>query len=96
MEVKEESPATPKAAEKEEKVFTMEDLKEHAHVSSCWILIKGNVYDVTSFIDEHPGGSEIVVESTGKDATSDFQDIGHSSVAEEMMEQYKIGVIKKE
>jgi len=37
------------------------------------------VYDVTKYLDDHPGGSEIIVEYAGKDATDMFEDIGHSS-----------------
>lgn len=51
------------------------------------------VYDVTPFMDEHPGGDEVLLAVTGKDATSDFEDIGHSESAREMMEKYHIGEI---
>lgn len=37
------------------------------------------MYDVSKYLDDHPGGSEIIVEYAGKDATDMFEDIGHSS-----------------
>eukprot|EP00887_Chlorella_sp_A99_P002023 scaffold18.g2023.t1 len=49
------------------------------------------VYDVTQFLDEHPGGYDIVVSNAGKDATEDFDEIGHSKTANEMLAQYLIG-----
>ncbi|KAG8391976.1 hypothetical protein BUALT_Bualt01G0243400 [Buddleja alternifolia] len=52
-----------------------------------------NVYDVTPFLEEHPGGDEIMLMSTGKDATADFKDIGHSNDAEEKMKEFYIGEI---
>lgn len=56
-------------------------------------LLTFQVYDVTSFMDEHPGGDEVLLAVTGKDATNDFEDIGHSESAREMMEKYLIGEI---
>ncbi|GAU13687.1 hypothetical protein TSUD_347910 [Trifolium subterraneum] len=49
------------------------------------------VYDVTPFLDDHPGGDESLISSTGKDATVDFEDVGHSDSAIEMMHKYFIG-----
>lgn len=62
----------------------------HLTISS---LLTFQVYDVTSFMDEHPGGDEVLLAVTGKDATNDFEDIGHSESAREMMEKYLIGEI---
>jgi cytochrome b involved in lipid metabolism len=36
---------------------------------SCWVIIKGQVYDVTNFLDDHPGGAAIILKYGGKDAT---------------------------
>lgn len=36
---------------------------------SCWVIIKGEVYDVTDFLDDHPGGPDIILKYGGKDAT---------------------------
>ncbi|RWV99418.1 hypothetical protein GW17_00037672, partial [Ensete ventricosum] len=51
------------------------------------------VYDVTKFLDDHPGGDEVLVSSTGKDATDDFEDVGHSTAARTMLDEYYVGVI---
>ncbi|GFP88186.1 cytochrome b5 [Phtheirospermum japonicum] len=51
------------------------------------------VYDVTPFLDNHPGGEEVMLISTGKDATSDFEDVGHSDGALEKMKELYIGEI---
>ncbi|MED6196415.1 hypothetical protein PIB30_047234 [Stylosanthes scabra] len=51
------------------------------------------VYDVTKFLDDHPGGGDVVVSSTAKDATDDFEDVGHSKNARKMLNDYYIGDI---
>ena len=43
---------------------------------------------------EHPGGLAILLEHAGIDATDDFEDVGHSSDALEIMAKMKIGVIE--
>ena len=37
------------------------------------VLRAGKVYDVTPFMDDHPGGGEIMLSAAGKDATNDFE-----------------------
>merc|ERR1711974_168013 len=43
------------------------------------------------FLDEHPGGEEILIENAGVDSTENFEDVGHSSDAREMLQEYYIG-----
>ncbi|KAL2893346.1 Cytochrome b5 [Bienertia sinuspersici] len=49
------------------------------------------VYNVTSFLDDHPGGDDVLLTATGKDATDDFEDIGHSDTARDMLKTYYVG-----
>ncbi|KAK1314367.1 Cytochrome b5 isoform B [Acorus calamus] len=53
----------------------------------------GKVYDVTKFLEDHPGGDEVLLSGTGKDATDDFEDVGHSTSAREMMSGFYVGEI---
>ena len=48
----------------------------------------GKVYDVTPFMDDHPGGGEIMLSAAGKDGTQDFEDVGHSPHARELLKKY--------
>ncbi|XP_037947478.1 cytochrome b5 [Teleopsis dalmanni] len=75
----------------EVKTYTRKQIAEHNTNKDTWIVIHNNVYDVTSFLNEHPGGEEVLIEQGGKDATENFEDVGHSSDAREMMKKYKIG-----
>lgn len=44
-----------------DKEFTLEEVKDHARRTDCWVVIDNNVYDLTSFIDSHPGGEYVRV-----------------------------------
>ncbi|KAK9665181.1 hypothetical protein RND81_14G095900 [Saponaria officinalis] len=75
------------------KLLSFEDVSKHNSSKDCWLIISGKVYDVTPFMDDHPGGDEVLLSATRKDATNDFEDVGHSDSAREEMEKYCIGEI---
>ncbi|XP_072963011.1 cytochrome b5-like isoform X2 [Typha angustifolia] len=75
------------------KVYGFGEVTKHNVAKDCWLIISGKVYDLSLFMDDHPGGDDVLLNSTGKDATIDFEDIGHSNSAKEMMEKYCIGEI---
>ncbi|KAJ2829235.1 hypothetical protein IWW50_000970 [Coemansia erecta] len=74
--------------------FTADEIKKHNKREDVWIVIHDKVYDVTKFLDEHPGGEEVILENAGKDSTNDFEDIGHSEDARDMLKDYYIGDLK--
>ncbi|CAH1373585.1 hypothetical protein MTP99_014965 [Tenebrio molitor] len=73
--------------------YSYADVKKHNDNQSTWIVIHNNIYDVTAFLNEHPGGEEVLLEQAGKDGSEAFEDVGHSSDARELMKKYKIGEI---
>ncbi|GMI87453.1 ARABIDOPSIS CYTOCHROME B5 ISOFORM A, cytochrome B5 isoform A [Hibiscus trionum] len=73
------------------KLYTMQEASQHNTKDDCWVVIDGKVYDVSSYLDEHPGGDDVVLVATGKDATDDFEDAGHSESAKELMQSFCIG-----
>ncbi|PON63745.1 Nitrate reductase NADH dependent [Parasponia andersonii] len=75
------------------KLFTLAQVSEHNTHQDCWLIINDKVYDVTKFMEDHPGGDEVLLSATGKDATDDFEDVGHSDSARDMMKDYYIGEI---
>ncbi|NP_001279243.1 cytochrome b5 [Callorhinchus milii] len=81
-------------ADKEEvKYYTLKEVEQHNSFVSNWIIIHHNVYDVTKFLEEHPGGEEVLREQGGGDATEAFEDVGHSTDAQELRKQYIIGEV---
>ncbi|GLD47488.1 cytochrome b5-like protein [Lates japonicus] len=59
--------------------------------NDTWLIIHDKVYDITGFLEEHPGGEEVLLEQAGADATESFEDVGHSTDAREMLQQYYVG-----
>ncbi|WVN91034.1 uncharacterized protein L203_106281 [Cryptococcus depauperatus CBS 7841] len=49
--------------------------KHNSREKGVWIVVHGNVYDVSDFLDEHPGGAEIILRYAGKDATEEYEPI---------------------
>lgn len=76
--------------------ITLEELKKHKDSKSLWIAINDNVYDVTKFMEEHPGGEEVLLEQAGGYATYAFEEVGHSSDAKELMKTYLIGTMAED
>ncbi|XP_054621968.1 cytochrome b5 [Dunckerocampus dactyliophorus] len=73
------------------KYFRLAEIEAQNTFKSTWILIHHKVYDVTKFLEEHPGGEEVLREQAGGDATESFEDVGHSSDAREVASQMVIG-----
>ncbi|CAI7571185.1 unnamed protein product [Penicillium glandicola] len=55
--------------------LTQQEINRHNNQDSCWVAIHGAVYDVTDFLDSHPGGATVILRCAGKDATEDFDSV---------------------
>ena len=79
------------------KTFTREEVAKHNTEESLWMIIDNKVYDLTDFIDEHPGGESVLLDVAGQDASEDFHSIGQhlSSETQGLLEKYLIGVLAK-
>ncbi|ESZ91097.1 hypothetical protein SBOR_8530 [Sclerotinia borealis F-4128] len=75
----------------ETKQFSLSEIQKHNTKSDLWLIIHHNVYDVTNYLEDHPGGAESLLEVGGQDSTALFEDVGHSADARETMESFLIG-----
>jgi len=78
------------------KIYSMDDVITHKDKQSCWTVVNGNVYDVTTWINQHTGGPEKILFLCGKDGTNNFTN-KHSGQEkpEAMLRSFKIGQIKQ-
>lgn len=82
------------------KEFSEEEIEKHNTETDCWLIIGNDsnggakVYDISPYMNDHPGGPEIMMEFAGKDADDMFEDIGHSSEARTKMKEFLVGSLK--
>lgn len=74
--------------------YTLAQVATHNSASSCWAAIEGSVYDLTGWINQHPGGTGHILALCGTDGTSAFeaQHSGDQRPAEELA-TFKIGTL---
>ena len=48
------------------------DLAPHSTPADCWVAIDGDVYDLTAFVEQHPGGAQRILDLCGTDGTDAF------------------------
>ena len=72
--------------------LTLDEVKKHNSAGDCWSIIDGNVYDLTNWVESHPGGKERITAICGKDGTSSF--LGkhsNSNSAKSQLTRFELG-----
>lgn len=67
---------TDKDCESDSTCVTLEELRIHSTPDDCWVVLYGNVYDLTFYAAVHPGGSRILTKLAGSDGTANY-DVFH-------------------
>lgn len=76
-------------------IVSRADVADHNTENDAWIIIDGDVYDVTNYLKFHPGGAESIMINVGDDATEDFLAI-HSEKAKTLLENFYVGSLGKD
>ncbi len=72
--------------------YTLSEVAAHATKSDCYTAIRGSVYNLTSWISQHPGGAKAIEGLCGKDGTDAFvKQHGGKSKPEETLAGFKVG-----
>merc|ERR1712003_45970 len=92
--------AAPAKKEKEEKKssgggggFTLDEVAKHTTKGDCWVVVAGQVLNVTNFLSAHPGGELAILTFAGKDATEEFNMIHPPDVIPKYAPDAVIGVV---
>merc|ERR1712187_358135 len=90
---KEPAPAAPVAA-KSGGGMTMAEVAKHTTKDDCWVVVSGQVLNVTKFLGEHPGGELAILTFAGKDATEEFNMIHPADVIGKYAPDAVIGMLE--
>ncbi|CAN4104562.1 unnamed protein product [Withania somnifera] len=72
---------------------TYDEVSLHNSPNDCWVIINAKAYNVTNFLNDHPGGEEVLVMAAGKDASEEFEEAGHGSAARLMLDEFYVGEV---
>lgn len=85
------SDTSPETQQKQEKrTFTASEVAQHTKKDSLWIILKDKVYDVTPYVEEHPGG-EAIFRNAGQDSTKGFYGPQHPERVFDLIDDFYIG-----
>ncbi|KAI1339657.1 acyl-CoA dehydrogenase NM domain-like protein [Xylariaceae sp. FL0016] len=73
------------------KTFSKDDVASHNKGDSLWIVVDDDVYDLTKFQDEHPGGKKILTKVAGKDASKQFWKYHNEGILKKYKPSLQIG-----
>lgn len=74
--------------------FSMSDVAMHNTRADCYAAVDGFVYDLTSWISQHPGGEENILKLCGTDGTAAFtRKHGMNQKAKDTLERFKVGTV---
>lgn len=76
--------------------FTPAEVESHNNAKSCYVTLGSKVFDITSFVDDHPGGGDLILEYAGKDVGEIMRDTvshEHSEAAYEILDDSLVGFI---
>lgn len=74
--------------------FSLDQVTKHNTEKDAYIIYKGVVADVTTFLDSHPGGKEYLLPYLGKDCTQPFEETNHSQVAIKILHNHAVGKLE--
>merc|ERR1719258_529516 len=73
--------------------YSMEEVAKHTTKADCWVVVAGQVLNVTNFLSQHPGGELAILTFAGKDATEEFNMIHPPDVIGKYAPDAVIGVL---
>lgn len=75
----------------DQRKVSSEEIAAHCSEKSCWVLLKGDVWDLTPFLADHPGGPGAILEYAGRDATTIWESVHPPEVLKQLSPALRIG-----
>lgn len=75
------------------KIYSWEEIAKHKTADDCWVVLFGKVYDVTTFLPDHPGGTEAPLLLAGTDATEQWLMLHKPELLAKYGTPYLIGTV---
>ena len=75
------------------KIFTKEEVAQHTTDKDCWVILENEVYDVTDFLEDHPGGKKAIMLYAGKDASKEFAMLHKPDIIPKYAKEYHVGTL---
>eukprot|EP01059_Diplonema_ambulator_P013681 TRINITY_DN24235_c0_g1_i1.p1 TRINITY_DN24235_c0_g1~~TRINITY_DN24235_c0_g1_i1.p1 ORF type:complete len:148 (+),score=40.64 TRINITY_DN24235_c0_g1_i1:49-444(+) len=77
------------------KVYTMDEVAKHNTLDDLWIAVCGRVFHLKKeYLDDHPGGRDVLMSVAGRDATEQWIDVKHSKGARTKMAEFLVGKLE--
>lgn len=76
--------------------LTPAEVRSHNNAKSCFVTLGSKVFDVSTFIDDHPGGGDLILEHAGQDVGEVMRDVAsheHSEAAYEILDECLVGFV---
>lgn len=87
---------TPPATSPTPTGITLTEIAKHNSRTSCWSAVNGNVYDLTSWIPNHPGGEKAILSMCGVDGSAGYNgQHGGKGKPTVVLAGFKIGALAK-
>ncbi|KAI8899094.1 FMN-dependent dehydrogenase-domain-containing protein [Globomyces pollinis-pini] len=75
-------------------MISFKEVSLHNKRDDCWVIIHGQVYNLTEFLNEHPGGSKVILKFKGLDATTEFEKFHPKDMMDRFLKkEYHLGRI---
>ena len=74
-------------------MYSYREVAAHNSENSSWVIVDNEIFDVSKFLEFHPGGKQILLQNAGKDVTEVFHMYHNSSVLTKYRSKLKIGEV---
>eukprot|EP00918_Siedleckia_nematoides_P072200 GHVU01157688.1.p1 GENE.GHVU01157688.1~~GHVU01157688.1.p1 ORF type:complete len:226 (+),score=41.01 GHVU01157688.1:261-938(+) len=76
------------------RMITLDELSRHSTAADAWVAVRGDVFDISHYLDFHPGGVEVMLPVLGTDATKAFDESHRWVSAAAILQHVRVGTVQ--